>query len=256
MGNDEKDGGIDSRQVESFFDNTANTHKNINAVLDVSQTKEALYANIYRDYFTKKYLIKNINPRKNDSILDFGCGVGRVTFFLAPHVKNISGIDVSKNMLEIANHEKQNFHNVSFDHLTGTVIPDQDNSFNKIFSHWVLQHISDEMLVLYLKEFYRVLKKGGRIFLFEQTMQHSQSNSKHIYRTEENYMRLIESVPGFKKIAVKPVMRVPARGMSLWNKKTLSGKIALSVFSLIDNLTINYKKQHVKYYTSVFIYEK
>ena len=151
MGNHEKDGGIDSREVESFFDSTANSHKNINAVLDVSQTKEAVHANVYRDYFTKKYLYKNINPQKNDSVLDFGCGVGRVTFFLAPHVKNISGIDISKNMLEIANNETRNFTNVSFEHLSGTLIPNQDNSFNKIFSHWVLQHISDEMLVLYLK---------------------------------------------------------------------------------------------------------
>lgn len=256
MDNIVKNTEINTECVESYFEKSALSHKDINAVLDVSNTKEAIHSNIYRDYFTKKYLQKNVSPNKSDSILDFGCGVGRITYSFSKFANRVDGIDTSKNMIEVAAAKKEKIDNVNFTLLKGTILPFPNNSYNKIFSNWVFQHISDEKIIEYLKEFYRILPNGGKIYLFEQTMLTEQSTEKHIYRKDEDYSRLIESVFGFKKILVKPVMRVPSRGMSLWNKKLLFGKKLLPLFCFIDNLTMNYKRQNVKYYTTVFIYEK
>ena len=102
MDNIVKNTEINTECVESYFEKSALSHKDINAVLDVSNTKEAIHSNIYRDYFTKKYLQKNVSPNKSDSILDFGCGVGRITYSFSKFANRVDGIDTSKNMIEVA----------------------------------------------------------------------------------------------------------------------------------------------------------
>ena len=255
MEDDVKDVGIKKQEVDDFFNNSARHHKNFNAVLDTNTTDEAIHANIYRDYFTKSYMLENIVPDKNDVLLDFGCGVGRITYFFSPMVSKIFGIDSSEIMLEVAKAELKNYSNVEFEFMHGTKLPYPTDFFNKIFSNWVLQHISTDDILKYLEEFKRVLKSNGKIYLFEQTMTSTKESGKHVYRTTEDYCRLFESA-GFKKILVKPVMRVPSRGMSIWNKKILAGKVPLIILKLIDKLTMNRKPQFIKYYTSVFIYQK
>ncbi|HAP01202.1 MAG TPA: hypothetical protein DCQ93_04680 [Bacteroidetes bacterium] len=240
--------------VENFFDKNADMHKNIHAVLDAKPTPAVMHSNLYRDYFTRRYMNKYVAPQPGDSILDFGCGVGRVTFDFANRVKKISGIDTSKNMLSVAESLKGNRTNVSFELLSESRLPYSDNSFNKIFSNWVIQHISDQNLIIYLREFHRILSSGGRIYLFEQTMSQLSSNEIHTFRKTEDYEKIISSA-GFKKILVKPVMRVPARGMSIWNKK-LFPKIIFPALALIDEMTMTRKPEFVKYYTSAFVYEK
>jgi hypothetical protein len=51
-------------------------------------------------------------------------------------------------------------------------------------------------------------------------------------------------------------MRVPARGMSLWNKFNINSRILLWTFSLLDDLIILRKPQLADYFTYVFIFEK
>ncbi len=255
MEDDVKNSGIKKQEVTDFFNQSANEHKNYNAVLDTSNSPNAIHSNIYRDYYTKCYMLESIQPQKEDELLDFGCGVGRITYFFSNRVGRISGVDSSEKMLEVAKGELKKGKNVDFELLSGTELIYSLDSFNKIFSNWVLQHISDEDILKYLAEFRRILKPKGKIYLFEQTMTNTQASGKHIYRRTEDYCRLIESV-GFKKISVKPVMRVPSRGMSIWNKKIFPGKMLLPLLKFIDKTTMTRKPQFVKYYTTAFIYQK
>ncbi len=250
------DDKIEKLKVEEFFDSSAKLHQNSNAVLDVSPDEKTAHANIYRDYFTKSYIKKYVDPSTEDKILDFGCGVGRVTSFLAPFVNYIEGVDLSSQMIDVANRKNSNHHNINFTWLKQAPLPYPDNNFNKIFTHWVMQHISDSEAIVYFKEFNRTLKKDGMIFLFEQTKNEiAQYSEKHVYRTSEQYCKLIEQA-GFSKVAVTPVMRVPSRGMSLWNNKFISFRILLPVHRMIDQFTLERKPQFVNYYTTVFVFKK
>ncbi len=247
---------INKDKVEEFFDSTALLHGNENAVLDVGAGEKTAHANIYRDYFTKSYIKKYVNPSLSDTVLDFGCGVGRVTFYMAPFTKEIMGIDLSAQMIEVAKKDPRNKGNVHFSWLRNPPLEQADKTINKIFTHWVMQHIPDSEILVYLKEFHRLLKDKGRIYLFEQVKNEVTKNSdKHIYRTTDQYRQLILQ-SGYKEVTVTPVMRVPSRGMSLWNKRLLPGKLLLPVFRSIDNMTLNRKPQFANYYTSVFIFEK
>jgi len=256
MGTTPESEKIDKQKVEDFFDNSAAFHQNSNAVLDVSHDEKAAHANIYRDYYTKSYIKEHLTPSSGDKVMDFGCGVGRVTSFLAPLVNRIAGVDLSSQMIEVAKRKNGNHHNINFLWLKSAPLPYPENSFNKIFTHWVMQHIPDAEAIIYFKEFYRTLNEGGKIFLFEQTKNDiAQYSDKHVYRTVDQYCRLIEQA-GFSKVTVTPVMRVPSRGMSLWNNKMISFRFLLPVFRMVDRFTLNRKPQYVNYYTTAFIFKK
>ncbi len=50
----------------------------------------------------------------NSVVLDLGCGIGRIEKFLAPHCKEIYGVDISGKMIKLArkriNHKNVYFH--------------------------------------------------------------------------------------------------------------------------------------------------
>lgn len=243
---------LDKTTVEKHFDTLANMHKNINSVLDVSKSEVAAHANIYRDYFTKRYIKKFVAPQQSDIIIDFGCGVGRVTNAFAPFCKKIIGLDLSSEMIKVAVNTKPAT-NTSYIHITSVPFDIEDNSIDKIFTNWVFQHISDNDAIKYLTEFKRILNPSGRIFLFEQTKNETQlsSNYTHVYRRESEYENLIREA-GLKNIQTKHAMRVPARGMSLWNKKISKNSLWKNVLGSIDELTMDRKPEFANYYTTLF----
>lgn len=53
---------------------------------------------------------------KESNILDIGCGTGIITVAVAPYVKHITGIDISKKMIEVAKKKATalNLSNTSF----------------------------------------------------------------------------------------------------------------------------------------------
>lgn len=102
-------------------------------------------------------------PSGNESVLDFGCGVGRLTRALASYFEKAYGVDISENMLARAQELNQSIRNCEFilnteNHLEIFA----DNTFDMVYTNKVLQHISSRKIIRdYLAEFLRVLKRGG-----------------------------------------------------------------------------------------------
>jgi ubiquinone/menaquinone biosynthesis C-methylase UbiE len=99
--------------------------------------------------------------RKNRA-LDFGCGAGRLTQGLCRYFKRCDGVDIAESMIMLA--RKSNkfgkrcvYHHNDADDLS--LFP--DNSFTFIYSCIVLQHIDPVYSRKYIKDFFRVLAKGG-----------------------------------------------------------------------------------------------
>lgn len=85
-------------------------------------------------------------------VLEIGCGVGRL---LKP---GYHGIDISKNMLEIArSRHPENTITLS----DGRTIPYPSNKFDHVYCVLVFQHLKDDGVRSYLQEACRVLKPGG-----------------------------------------------------------------------------------------------
>jgi len=94
------------------------------------------------------------------SVLDIGCGLGRLTRRLNDLFGHVVGVDVSSEMVKGA---KEANPDLEFRQVSGVDLQEFENeSFDFVFSYIVLQHCPDQAIVLkYLAEFARVLKKGG-----------------------------------------------------------------------------------------------
>ncbi len=96
------------------------------------------------------------------SALDFGCGVGRLTQALGPHFASVVGVDISREMCNLATEFNRLPKTISYicnDAPDLRVLP--DDTFDFIVSSIVLQHLQPELAVGYLKEFFRVLAPDG-----------------------------------------------------------------------------------------------
>jgi ubiquinone/menaquinone biosynthesis C-methylase UbiE len=97
-----------------------------------------------------------------DRALDFGCGLGRLSFALAERFSRIDGVDISSAM--IAGAERRNrlgdrcrFH--VYDGHDLTMFP--DSTFSFVTSLITLQHVPPTAAEHYLTELVRVLRPGG-----------------------------------------------------------------------------------------------
>lgn len=95
-------------------------------------------------------------------VLDFGCAEGLTLSWCKTPV-DYHGVDASETFLEIAkkNNPKGTFKLIRNDQL----VPYRDGTFDMILCFGVLHHIPNVSFVL--KEFARVLKIGGKVFIRE-----------------------------------------------------------------------------------------
>ena len=107
---------------------------------------------------------EEIVPRK---VLDFGAGVGYSVPFFTRHLPaaRVTCLDVSRKSLDVgaAHHGSA----AEFKHFDGRKIPFDDGTFDVALASCVFHHIPHDEHVALLGEIRRVLRSGGRLFVFE-----------------------------------------------------------------------------------------
>jgi len=101
------------------------------------------------------------------NVLDIGCGDGATELYMKQYFSNweITGLDVSEKSIEAA--RDRMLHKVSFSVYNGIEIPVADETVDVVFVAGVLHHVAYNLHQGFAKEISRVLKKGGRLYLFE-----------------------------------------------------------------------------------------
>ena len=101
--------------------------------------------------------------RAGDTVVDVGCGVGRLTRILAERAARVYAIDVSAEMLARAREHNGHLDNVEWVRGDGTTLrPIPDAAADAVVSHVVFQHIPDPRITYrYVAEMGRVLRRGG-----------------------------------------------------------------------------------------------
>jgi ubiquinone/menaquinone biosynthesis C-methylase UbiE len=115
---------------------------------------------------TRSLLEQTVGIRPDDTILEIGCGIGRVGEALAPLCKEWIGCDVSPHMLEHTRQRLAGFNNIRLVEISGfDLAPIPDASVDLVYCTVVFMHIDEWDRYKYVLEAGRVLKPGGRIFI-------------------------------------------------------------------------------------------
>lgn len=103
---------------------------------------------------------------KNKKILDVGCGSGDLSFYLAQKGAIVTGIDLSKNSIEVCKDEaKLRGLNIDFREMNAQIPDFENKSFDIIVGSRVIHHLPN--LELFFKECKRILKYKGYIVFIE-----------------------------------------------------------------------------------------
>lgn len=98
-------------------------------------------------------------PVRGEKAIDLGCGTGSYTYRLNDLGLSVVGVDVSRNMLDVAHRKRKN--SVTFLQADIAHLPFDDNTFDLAVCNVVLEFADDPIAVL--REGFRVLKPGGRL---------------------------------------------------------------------------------------------
>lgn len=98
-------------------------------------------------------------------VADLGCGTGRTSELLAPHVGQVIAIDASAEMLDTARSRLASFANARVEAGALEALPLDDESVDAAVLTLVLHHVSEPAAVL--AEAARVLKPGGRLVVID-----------------------------------------------------------------------------------------
>jgi len=99
------------------------------------------------------------------SVLEVGCGIGRIMYHVAPHCREMHGVDISAEMLKLAAKNLAHVPNVKLHLGSGYDLPLPADEFDFVYSCRVFQHVPKNVVLNYLKEVHRVLKPGKKFAL-------------------------------------------------------------------------------------------
>jgi SAM-dependent methyltransferase len=113
-----------------------------------------------------KNLIELAGVRPEDDILEFGCGVARLGLELASRCRSWTGADLSLNMLATASERLRGVANVRLIKLQQVGLDQlETSSFDLVYSTNMLAHLDQMDRWSYVKDSFRVLCPGGRLYI-------------------------------------------------------------------------------------------
>ena len=134
--------------------------------LEATSSHDASDADTYwrsgqRDWGLVLAVANKAGLQARGSVIEIGCGLGRLTKLAAADFSRVIGVDVSPEMLRQARIQA-NAANISYELVGGDGrIPAAGDSIDLVYAWTVFRHMSKEMFGRYLDEARRVLKPGG-----------------------------------------------------------------------------------------------
>lgn len=129
--------------------------------------KERLRERDKRTSTRRSFALDNIDFKDIKNILDVGCGDGVVGFDLLSRSTSASlvGIDIEPSILEEANEKSPDGFICDFVASDGINLPFANSTFNMVTCQYVLQHVSNPILIL--EEMRRVSCTNAKAVVFE-----------------------------------------------------------------------------------------
>jgi SAM-dependent methyltransferase len=160
---------------------------------------------------TRIFAEKYFQLKKTETVLDVGCGTGRLISQLRKVIGNtgkLVELDFSIEMLKIGKN-RCDYRNLLFIQGDGHLLPLKNRSFDTVICFAFFPHLSDKLKGM--QAFARVLKPGGKLIIAHQ-MNREELNRFHgdvdgpvsnDLLPDENKMKELFKAAGFRDIDIK-----------------------------------------------------
>lgn len=138
--------------------------KNMIAVDTYNKIAQEYDEEFGNDYSDTPYVDKFLNYLEGKKVLDIGCGVGNLTKYIMDKGFNVEGIDLSKEMLNIA---KQKYSDIKFYEMNMKEITLR-KKYDGIMLAYSLFHLTKKEVIEVLPKYYDLLNSNGKILLILQ----------------------------------------------------------------------------------------
>jgi ubiquinone/menaquinone biosynthesis C-methylase UbiE len=132
-------------------------------------------------------LLRYLNPIRNKSVLDYGCGSGTFCRFLSEKKAIVTGVDISENMIKVA----KNSHTDSIDYYqitSGNLDFLPENTFDYVVSNFVFCTISTRQEIIKVMNLInRVLRENGSLIIMNTNW--DKSNGQEFISFKLKYSR-------------------------------------------------------------------
>jgi ubiquinone/menaquinone biosynthesis C-methylase UbiE len=116
------------------------------------------------DRVHKRALGRALGNVDGSTVLDFGCGTGRLSAWLVGHGARVEGVDITPEMVAVA---RTRVPQARFQTIEGATLPFGDGQFDAVVTAYVLQYyVAGDAAVP--RELARVLRGGGKLVAIEQ----------------------------------------------------------------------------------------
>ncbi len=195
----------------------------------------------------KNKIIRFANIHHDKTLLDVGIGAGDLAALF--NVKSVTGVDISKSMLNECKKLHPNFKLVLGD---AEKLPFEDDSFDVVCSRNLLQNFNNPTKAF--KEMARVLKKRGRLIVVEAAVEENERSipTKNV-RVVEPFHPLFPSHKMLRKLFDDSGLRnikqeiagVHKKWLAKWSiSKNASPEQRLKIYKACEKIPEWYKKKY------------
>ncbi len=139
--------------------------------------------------------------------MDVGCGSGRWSAMVAPHVGHLHLLDASAEALAVARQNLAHMTNVSFHHASVGDIPVDDNSLDFAFSLGVLHHVPDTMAAI--RAVATKLKVGAPFLIYlYYALDNRPSWYRALWRFSNIFRVMISRLPATLRLVLSQIIAV------------------------------------------------
>jgi len=124
------------------------------------------------DRATKKYYFEYFHELKEKTVLEIGCGSGGGTELILEYFspQQIIATDLDPRLISLAKRNVKN-KKVTFEKADATKLTYENEGFDAVFDYGVIHHIPLPEWKKCLNETYRVLKPGGKLFVWDLSIE-------------------------------------------------------------------------------------
>ncbi len=216
--------------------------------IDPADTKG--HKNYYIDLVQKTALEEVLELKGDEVVLDFGCGSGRIAYWIAPKVKKVVGMEITREMIDVAERH-QTAENVEFMVYDGVHFPFFPHPFDLVLSVGVLQILRGEVLKETLSRLAQYLRKNGMGYFIEQASDNPKVDRPNV----EEYLQ------AFKEAGLECPQYYPIRNGRWWLLYLIRyGAVPRRLFSAIARREIFLRRKEtgeIPYYQDyIFVLRK